>query len=133
MPPRWPLVQRRDEEGCGDRSFLWLILALSAGLLAGGAAGPGADPGRPQTPLTLASRCVGWMYFFCWSVSFWPQIFSNWRARSTVGLSVDFLILNWIGFLCYAIFNTALFCVPSVQEEFRHRNDSPVPVHTNDV
>lgn len=123
------LTTQRREEVC-DRSFLWLVLALSAGLVAGAT---GSSEGRPETALSLGSRCAGWMYFFCWSVSFWPQIHSNCWARSTVGLSDDFLLLNWFGFLCYAVFNSALFFSPTIREQYQQRNNVQVPVQANDV
>lgn len=30
------------------------------------------------------------MYFACWSFSFYPQIYENWRRKSVHGLSFDF-------------------------------------------
>mmetsp|Transcript_45962 Transcript_45962/g.74970 ORF Transcript_45962/g.74970 Transcript_45962/m.74970 type:complete len:200 (-) Transcript_45962:356-955(-) len=44
--------------------------------------------------LSLLSSVVGWLYFSCWSISFYPQIILNWRAKSVAGLSFDFIFLN---------------------------------------
>lgn len=35
--------------------------------------------------------------------SFYPQIWINWRRKSTTGLSMDFLCLNPIGFTCLTV------------------------------
>ena len=33
------------------------------------------------------SSIIGWIYFFAWSVSFWPQVVENWARGSVDGLS----------------------------------------------
>ncbi|KAJ3070487.1 hypothetical protein HDU98_006509 [Podochytrium sp. JEL0797] len=63
-----------------------------------------------MSPLELISFLLGWTYFLAWSVSFYPQIILNAQRRSVHGLSVDFVLLNVLGFLCYSIFNLAHFC-----------------------
>ncbi|KAJ3070488.1 hypothetical protein HDU98_006510 [Podochytrium sp. JEL0797] len=59
--------------------------------------------------LELLSIIIGWAYFVAWSVSFYPQIILNFRRRSVEGLSVDFVLLNIIGFICYSVFNLVQF------------------------
>ncbi|OQR99544.1 Lysosomal Cystine Transporter (LCT) Family [Achlya hypogyna] len=87
----------------------------------------------PQ-PYNRISSIVGWIYFACWSVSFWPQVFLNWRRKSVVGLSLDFLVYNILGFGCYAVFNLAFFYSDSVQDEYkRFHNGLPNAVQINDV
>ena len=31
--------------------------------------------------LNILSDVVGWIYFIAWSVSFYPQIYENWRRK----------------------------------------------------
>ena len=31
--------------------------------------------------LNILSDIVGWIYFIAWSVSFYPQIYENWRRK----------------------------------------------------
>ena len=31
--------------------------------------------------LNLISSIVGWIYFLAWSVSFYPQIYENWKRK----------------------------------------------------
>jgi cystinosin len=51
-----------------------------------------------------------------------------------VGLSLDFQLLNLLGFGCYAVYNAALFWDPSVRREYSCLNDGALPaVHANDV
>ncbi|XP_044540704.1 cystinosin-like, partial [Gracilinanus agilis] len=61
------------------------------------------------------NQVIGWIYFVAWSVSFYPQVFENWRRKSVVGLSFDFIALNLTGFIAYAVFNVGLFWVPYVK------------------
>ncbi|KAJ3285698.1 hypothetical protein HDU79_007130 [Rhizoclosmatium sp. JEL0117] len=76
----------------------------------------------PFPILDQLSLLLGWTYFLAWSISFYPQIILNAHRRSVTGLSVDFVLLNVLGFLCYTIFN----CV----EYFRFENPD---VQLNDV
>lgn len=64
----------------------------------------------------------GWLYFFTWSLSFYPQFLLNWCTKSVVGLSLDYVSLNFMGFIGYSIFNVALFFDPGVQEQYRYRS-----------
>lgn len=38
------------------------------------------------------------VYFCAWSISFYPQAYLNYRRKSVVGLSLDFQLLNLLGF-----------------------------------
>ena len=84
--------------------------------------------------LTLVSDIVGWLYFVSWSVSFYPQIYDNFRRRSVVGLNFDYVGLNIIGYIMYTIFNAGLFWIPGIQEEYLTRHPTGLnPVLANDV
>ncbi|XP_027704580.1 cystinosin isoform X1 [Vombatus ursinus] len=84
--------------------------------------------------LEWLNQVIGWIYFVAWSVSFYPQVFENWRRKSVVGLSFDFIALNLTGFVAYAVFNVGLFWVPSIKEQFLHEHPTGVnPVDSNDV
>lgn len=47
--------------------------------------------------LVFLSGLFGWVYFLCWSASFYPQSILNWRRQSTSGTTVDFPFLNVLG------------------------------------
>ena len=32
-------------------------------------------------PLEIFSQIIGWIYFIAWSVSFYPQIYENWKRK----------------------------------------------------
>ncbi|XP_009276459.1 PREDICTED: cystinosin [Aptenodytes forsteri] len=81
-----------------------------------------------------ADEVIGWIYFLAWSISFYPQLFENWRRKSVVGLSFDFIALNLTGFIAYSVFNVGLFWIPLIKEEFLVSYPSGVnPVAINDV
>lgn len=84
---------------------------------------------------------VGWIYFVAWSVSFYPQIYENFKRKwwvslllsyqyklssvncfpivtvchSVVGLNLDYVVLNVLGHFVYGMFNLGLYWIPSVQ------------------
>lgn len=73
--------------------------------------------------LSSLSALLGWLYFAFWSVSFYPQLLSNHARRSVTGLSVDFVVASFYGFLCYSIFNCSMYFSETVREEYRQRHD----------
>ncbi|BGP55803.1 hypothetical protein JCM8202_005631 [Rhodotorula sphaerocarpa] len=80
------------------------------------------------------SRVIGWTYTAVWSLSFYPQIWINWRRKSTTGLSMDFLCLNPIGFACLTVYNLALYASPTVRDQYKARHDGHYPqVQPNDL
>lgn len=46
-----------------------------------------------------------------WSVSFYPQVLLNFRRKTSVGLSFDFLLYNVLAFSCYAAFTGEPDCL----------------------
>lgn len=77
---------------------------------------------------------TGWVYFFAWSISFYPQIWLNYKRSSVEGLNFDFLVLNIIGFTCYTIYNYLMYFDHSVQDlYFQQHNRALIPVLLNDV
>ncbi|KAK1331505.1 hypothetical protein QTO34_009462 [Cnephaeus nilssonii] len=65
--------------------------------------------------VSIINQVIGWIYFAAWSVSFYPQVIMNWRRKSVVGLSFDFVTLNLTGFVAYSVFNVGLFWVPHIE------------------
>ena len=70
--------------------------------------------------ITVLLQISGWLYFLTWSLSFYPQFLLNWRTKSVVGLSFDYVSLNMMGFIGYSIFNIAFYFDSSVQEQYRY-------------
>ncbi|CAD7085203.1 unnamed protein product [Hermetia illucens] len=80
------------------------------------------------------SLVFGWVYFVAWSVSFYPQIYENFRRKSVVGLNFDFLALNIVGFAMYSVFNAGLFWNSDIQAEYFNRYPRGLnPVLINDI
>ncbi|KAI0442655.1 PQ loop repeat-domain-containing protein [Xylaria telfairii] len=84
--------------------------------------------------LEFASALFGWVYTLCWSLSFYPQAFLNFRKKSTGGTTVDFPFLNVLGFACYFIYTCALYWSPLIRHQYALRNGGHTPtVAFNDV
>ncbi|XP_029467202.1 cystinosin [Rhinatrema bivittatum] len=84
--------------------------------------------------LQILDQIVGWIYFIAWSISFYPQVFENWKNKSVIGLSFDFLALNLTGFIAYSVFNVGVFWIPYIREQFLQvYPNGVIPVDANDV
>lgn len=84
--------------------------------------------------LVYISHIVGWIYFTAWSVVFYPQIYSNYKRKSVVGLNFDLIALCFVGFVMYNAFNMALFWNSGIQAEYFERFPRGLnPVLVNDV
>ncbi|XP_044587509.1 cystinosin homolog [Cotesia glomerata] len=80
------------------------------------------------------SDVVGWIYFLTWTISFYPQVYENYKRKSVVGFSFDFLALNIVGFVMYALFNCGLYWIPEIERQYSERYPrSLIPVLFNDV
>eukprot|EP00931_Biecheleriopsis_adriatica_P003538 TRINITY_DN105339_c0_g1_i1.p1 TRINITY_DN105339_c0_g1~~TRINITY_DN105339_c0_g1_i1.p1 ORF type:complete len:306 (+),score=47.34 TRINITY_DN105339_c0_g1_i1:25-918(+) len=102
-----------------------LILGFIVGLLA---------PSKDASWGARASAMLGWMYFCAWSVSFYPQVFLNWKRRSVTGLSLEYQLLNVVGFAFYFVFNASLFWSPGIRAAYREEHDgNNSAVRLNDV
>ncbi|KAI9741020.1 MAG: hypothetical protein M1834_002731 [Cirrosporium novae-zelandiae] len=82
----------------------------------------------------VVSWLLGWIYFLCWSLSFYPQPILNWRRKSVRGLSIDFPTINAFGFICYFASTTAMLFSSTIRNQYAIRNPiSPEPtVQLND-
>ena len=84
--------------------------------------------------LQLLSAIIGWAYFASWTVSFYPQFVQNFLRKSTSGYSIDFILMNILGYSAYSAFNVSLYWSPYIQEEYFSLHPGGVnPVRMNDV
>jgi len=80
------------------------------------------------------SRVLGWVYFLCWSLSFYPQPILNWQRKSTQGLAIDFPTSNVLGFFAYTVSTGSFLYSPTIRSQYASRHPAaPVPtVRFND-
>ncbi|KIV83092.1 hypothetical protein PV11_05147 [Exophiala sideris] len=93
------------------------------------------DADKRATILKVVSKLLGWIYTIAWSASFYPQPWMNWNRKSTLGLTIDFPLLNVLGFLCYSISTCSFMYSPAIRDQYAARHPlSPEPtVQFNDV
>ena len=68
--------------------------------------------------LKIAANVVGWIYFACWTASFYPQVYKNWKRQSVVGFSFDYLALNIAGYVSYSFYTLTVYFDRAIQEYF---------------
>ncbi|KAA8530149.1 hypothetical protein F0562_004858 [Nyssa sinensis] len=85
--------------------------------------------------LEILYNVLGWVAFFSWSISFYPQVILNFRRKSVVGLNFDFVLLNLTKHSSYLIYNASVFFSAVVQRQYREKYgfDEMIPVAANDV
>ena len=59
--------------------------------------------------INVISIIVGWIYFFAWSFSFYPQSILNYYKKSVAGFSLEFALLNVSGFFFYSLYSLGGF------------------------
>ena len=80
------------------------------------------------------SIAMGWIYFSSWVIIFYPQIYSNWKAKSVVGLNFDYLAIVLTDLSLYTVYNVGVYSSRSIQREYKDKHDTEViPVKLNDV
>ncbi|CAM8985994.1 hypothetical protein QQ045_006084 [Rhodiola kirilowii] len=86
-------------------------------------------------PLYISYQILGWTAFATWSVSFYPQVFLNYRRKSVVGLNFDFVVLNLTKHSSYLIYNASLYFSKAVQKQYfkKFGVGQMIPVAANDV
>ncbi|CAJ1947543.1 unnamed protein product [Sphenostylis stenocarpa] len=85
--------------------------------------------------LEVIYHVFGWLAFFFWGVSGYPQVILNFRRKSVVGLSLDFEILSLTKHFSYLIYNASLYFSPVVQKQYfdKYGYKQMIPVAANDV
>ncbi|PON95241.1 Lysosomal cystine transporter [Trema orientale] len=86
-------------------------------------------------PLEITYEVLGWIAFFAWSISFYPQVILNFRRKSVVGLNFDFVVLNLTKHSSYLIYNATLYFSSAVQKQYfeKYGFGEMIPVAANDV
>ncbi|XP_019426763.1 PREDICTED: cystinosin homolog [Lupinus angustifolius] len=85
--------------------------------------------------LEVSYKVLGWVAFFIWSSSLYPQLFLNFYRKSVVGLNFNYLLLNNTKHTLYLIYNTTLYFTPILhfQYHIKFGFHQMIPVAANDV
>ncbi|OMO69125.1 Lysosomal cystine transporter [Corchorus olitorius] len=88
-----------------------------------------------SVPLEITYEVLGWLAFFSWSISFYPQVILNFQRKRVVGLNFDFVVLNLTKHSSYMIYNVCLYFSPVIQKQYleKYGSDQMIPVAANDV
>ena len=82
---------------------------------------------------SFLSHWIGYIYVTCWSLSFYPQIITNYyyyyHHTTTCGVSLDFALLNVIGFGTYTIYNVYYY----YYSDYEDTEHTTTHVQSNDV
>uniref|UniRef100_A0A2N9IQK1 Cystinosin homolog n=1 Tax=Fagus sylvatica TaxID=28930 RepID=A0A2N9IQK1_FAGSY len=86
-------------------------------------------------PLEITYQILGWTAFTSWSIGYYPQLILNFRRKSVVGLSFDFVVLNFTKHTSYLIYNASLYFSSTIQNQYyqKYGYGQMIPVAANDV
>lgn len=76
---------------------------------------------------------IGWTYFFCWTLSFYPQIILNHVRKNTIGMKSDKLVFDLIGFSCLSIYFVSFHFDTHIRKEYETMYGTTPLVQINDV
>lgn len=107
-------------------SIFWGLLYLSFGGIMLGLLMP-KNMDLPTLTYRVASSVIGYTYTIFWCGSFYPQVVLNFKRKSTEGLSNDFSVINFVGFLCYATYVCCFYWSEGVQQMYRERHQELTP------
>ncbi|KAL9184989.1 hypothetical protein ACHAXT_002766 [Thalassiosira profunda] len=85
--------------------------------------GNSSDAAQSREQWDIISNILGYTYFLSWTLSFYPQILTNWKhpSKARHGVSLDFVVWNIVGFACYAIYTTSFRYSAVVRKEYAER------------
>ena len=67
-------------------------------------------------------------------IGWYPQLATSFVTRSVAGQSLDYILFNLLGFLCYTAYNVALYASPVVRSQYKKAHAGVAPdVRSNDV
>ena len=73
----------------------------------------------------LLSSITGYCYFIFWCASFYPQVVMNFQRKSTDGLSIDYSVINFFGYICYTAYTASFYWSDSVKRLYQERHYDP--------
>ena len=79
----------------------------------------------------VLSSAIGWFYFACWCVTFWPQPLLNYQRKKVSGLSLEYVAYQFTGFFCYTLYSITSYIL-----ETRAASSDPsvsISVRPNDI
>ncbi|XP_038884260.1 cystinosin homolog isoform X3 [Benincasa hispida] len=85
--------------------------------------------------MEIIYQVLGWISIICWALASYPQVILNFRRKSVVGLSFDYVMLNCTKQSSYLIYNATLFFSSTVQRQYfdKYGYDQMIPVALSDV
>jgi len=124
--------RRRSAAWISRLGKFWVLFPILVGIILGLVL-PVPDSGVGSALSDRISAVLGWSYFCAWTVSFYPQLVLNHRTKSVRGLSLDFQMLNLVGFSFYFVYNVLLYCSTQLQHEYEKAFGGSSGVRVNDI
>ena len=89
--------------------------------------------GSYEEHLKIVADIVGWIYVICWFLCGFPQIYTNWRRKSSIGLSYDSMVYSTLGASTYTAYTLAVFFDKALQDTLLEHAKQSSPVKLTDV
>lgn len=73
---------------------------------------------------TVAYSCFQKIFYVAWTAKFYPQLYMNFKRKTTTGLSLDSLYFSLVGYSCFAIYSACTFYEVQVFGQVANHNTS---------
>lgn len=73
----------------------------------------------------------GWSYAISWGISFYPTLYLNYSLKNADSISLDYLVLNIMGYLCYSISVYLQLYNPTVRHQYQLYFSNRLPLLSN--
>ncbi|KAG0679922.1 hypothetical protein C6P40_005072 [Pichia californica] len=74
------------------------------------------------------SNFCGWAYAVFWGISFYPTLYLNYTLRNADSISLDYITLNIIGYVCYSTSISLQIFNSTVREQYQQYFDGRLPL-----
>ena len=68
--------------------------------------------------MILISKIFGWISFVVWSISFYPQVYTNYIKKTAEGMTLDMNLYYILGYILYSIYLFTIYFNNTISTEY---------------
>ena len=68
--------------------------------------------------MIVISKIFGWISFVVWSISFYPQVYTNYVKKTAEGITLDMNLYYILGYIFYSIYLFTMYYNKSISSKY---------------